>query len=366
MEFNSNIRYWLALTQLPGLGPVTIRHCLDFFGDIATFFSAKSIDLKNVGLKDYQINRIQSPNWQAIDRDLEWCIQNHCHILTLFDEGYPVLLREIVGAPILLFVRGEVDLLLKPQLAIVGSRNPTVTGYELAKQFAYYLAKAGLIITSGFAAGIDAASHQGALNSAGKTLAVFGTGLNRIYPAAHGKLARSILENGALISEFMPNEQPKAKNFPRRNRVISGLSLGVLVVEAALKSGSLISARFAAEQGREVFALPGSIHNTLSRGCHYLIQEGAKLVEKAEDILEELGPLQGIQKPSKEIPNRLNVEKLNVESKRLMDCLGFELTTMDTIIVRSGLTASEVSSMLLSLELSGYVQSVQGGYVRTM
>jgi DNA processing protein len=210
------------------------------------------------------------------------------------DGRYPPLLREIPQAPPVLFVHGDPDCLRVPQLAMVGTRNPTPSGRETARQFAAHLAGAGMIITSGLALGIDAAAHQGALAGGGRTIAVMGTSLDRVYPAKHRDLARAIAERGALVSELPTGTPALAENFPRRNRLISGLALGVLVVEAALQSGSLITARLALDQGREVFAIPGSIHNPLAKGCHALIRQGAKLVETANDIVEELGALAAV------------------------------------------------------------------------
>ena len=364
MKTNPNSHYWLALANLPGIGPVTVRRWLETFDDIPSLFLASVDEMHAAGVTPKQQALLRTINWKIIADQLFWCEKNDCHLITLVDDQYPDLLREIASAPLLLFVQGDPSLLKKPQMAIVGSRNPSIIGKELAEQFAYYLAKAGLIITSGLALGIDAASHQGAISSGGKTLAILGSGLNSIYPPKHRKLAETIIANGALISEFMPNEMPKANHFPRRNRIISGLSLGVLVVEAALQSGSLITARFANEQGREVFAIPGSIHNPLSRGCHQLIREGAKLAETAEDVLEELGALYAFtqaKKPEIKVPDDV---KLDVKSRELLTKIGFEVAPLDAIILRSGLTASEVSSMLLSLEMLGYVQNVPGGYIR--
>lgn len=258
------------------------------------------------------------------------------------------------------YLFGVILIYSRPQLAIVGSRNPTPTGCELAEQFAYYLAEAGLVVTSGLALGIDGGGHRGAINARGKTIAVCGTGLQHVYPNSHRQLAEDIIQNGALVSEFPPDTLPKAKHFPMRNRVISGLSLGVLVIEAALKSGSLITARLAIDQGREVFALPGSIHNPLARGCHQLIRQGAKLVETAGDILEELGAMHAVITPL--IPSKKG--SLDAPYQEVLKQIGYEITTLDAIILRCGLTAGKVSSMLLLLELEGHVQSVPGGYVR--
>jgi DNA processing protein len=353
--------YWLAATSLPDIGPITFSNWLMLFEDIRTLFSAKKADLIYAGLTEKQIDALQNPDWHTAEKNLAWCEKNACQLITIVDSAYPKLLKEISAAPILLYVRGDMTILSEPQLAIVGSRNPTPSGKELAHYFAYTLAKAGLHITSGLALGIDAASHRGALEAEGKTLAVFGTGLNQVYPASHRKLAEEISAKGILVSEFSPLEPPRAAHFPRRNRVISGLSLGVLVVEAAMQSGSLITARYASEQGREVFAIPGSIHNPLARGCHYLIRQGAKLVETVEDILEELGTLQAVSTP-KTIAKTKNHATLAPALRAVLTHIGYEVTSLDTIIMRSGLTAAEVSSMLLSLELQDLIRTTHGGY----
>ncbi|MHB1946882.1 MAG: DNA-processing protein DprA [Gammaproteobacteria bacterium] len=357
----NDIYYWLAAIRLDGIGPIRLRCWLDYFGTLKKFFAATTTDLQSAGLTPRQINAVKNCDFRAVEKDLLWCSENNCSLITSDDEKYPTLLREIPDAPLLLFALGDVSLLSQPQLAIVGSRNPTPMGSQMAEEFGYYLTKAGLIVTSGLALGIDAASHKGALNAEGKTIAVCGSGLQHIYPASHRKLAKEIINNGAVISELPPDTRPIAKHFPMRNRVISGLSMGVLVVEAALRSGSLITARFAVDQGREVFALPGSIHNPLTRGCHQLIRQGAKLIETAEDILEELGALNAIiPKRSKDPGSKL----LDTKQLDLLKQIGYEITSLDAIIMRSGLTAGEVSSMLLSLELEGYVQIAPGGYVR--
>jgi DNA processing protein len=278
-------------------------------------------------------------------------------------------LREIPDPPPLLFVHGDPEVLHTPQLAMVGSRNPSVSGSETAREFAYHLATSGLSITSGLAIGIDGASHAGALDAGGITIAVTGTGLDRVYPASQHDLAHRIAEQGALVSEFPPQTQVKSGNFPRRNRIISGLALGTLVVEAAHKSGSLITARLASEQGREVFAIPGSIHNPMARGCHRLIRQGAKLVETANDVLEELAPLLQELEPLPHQGTQESLElrdELDAEYQLLLKCMGFDPTPIDLLIERSGLTAEVVSSMLILLELEGHVSSAPGGiYCRT-
>jgi DNA processing protein len=316
----------------------------------------------------------------AAEHEVAWLAEANHHLITLTDPRYPTRLREIADPPAVLYVIGDPDLLSATQLGIVGSRNPTPGGSETAHAFASYLTQSGLTITSGLALGVDAAAHRGALEAGGKTIAVAGTGLDRVYPARHRELAHEIAGHGALISEFPLGTPALASNFPRRNRIISGLSLGVLVVEAAVQSGSLITARLAAEQGREVFAIPGSIHNPLARGCHALIRQGAKLVETAADILEELGPIARVTAavqgstnvaggrtpeatPARQTDGEGNIATgLGVEAMTLLDCLGFDPTPVDSLIERSGLTPEAVSSMLLVLELQGHVVSAPGGH----
>jgi len=303
------------------------------------------------------------PDWDLIEKDLIWLEQDNRHIVTIQDPRYPELLKQIADPPGLIFVQGDVDLLSQWQLAIVGSRNPSASGVDASYEFARYLAQGGISITSGLAIGIDAAAHKGALSAGGKTIAVVGTGLDRVYPAKHRELAHEIADSGAIISEFALGTPPKAENFPRRNRLISGLSLGTLVIEAAIRSGSLITARMAMEQGREVFAIPGSIHNPLARGCHKLIREGAKLVETATDILEELGALAGVQQPIIENTRQAVSEpqELDKDYQCLLENLGYDPIQIDVLIERCGLTADVVSSMLLLLELQGQVESLPGG-----
>lgn len=363
---NKDISYWLAAIHMPGIGPARIRRWLNTFNDIKTLLTASTSDLQAAGLAPKEMIALKNPNWKAVEKDLAWAEKADCHLIASSDPTYPILLKELNDAPLVLYVRGKPEVLSCPQLAIVGSRNPTAAGSALAEQFAHALAEAGLVITSGLALGVDAASHKGALASSSTTIAVFGTGVDQIYPVSHQSLAEEIAASGALVSEFPPGSPPTAKNFPRRNRIISGLSLGVLVIEAALRSGSLITARFASEQGREVFAVPGSIHNPLARGCHQLIREGAKLVEKAEEVLEELGPLWQAMAQDGASVKPVKDDSLPQEAQCLLKEIGYEVTAHDTLIVRSGLTASEVSSMLLSLELRGYVLRVPGGYVRSL
>ena len=300
----------------------------------------------------------------ALDPAREWLEQPGNQLLTLISPEYPPLLREIPDPPDTLFPRGHYQVLQIPQLAMVGSRNPTPAGEITAQSFARYFAGRGLAITSGLATGIDAASHSGALDADGITVAVCATGLDLTYPAVNKTLAARIAERGALISEFPLGSAPRRHHFPRRNRIISGLAVGTLVVEAARRSGSLITARTALEQGREVFAVPGSIHNPMARGCHRLIRGGAKLVETAEDVLEEISGLVGAQleqagEPPEAPP--VSEDPLDSDYIRLLDSMGFEPVNQDTLVERSGLTAAEVSSMLLILELRGTVAAGHGG-----
>jgi DNA processing protein len=358
--------YWIALGYLKGVGPIRLQQALEIFGDIKNFFMASSSECQQIGIHFKQNQLADTINWKKIEKDLHWCEQNHCCLLTWLDNDYPDLLKEIPSPPPLLYVKGDVKLLSTPQLAIVGSRNPTAIGHRTAEQFAAALVNVGITITSGLALGIDAASHRGALAAKGKTIAVMATGLKQLYPRAHKKLAEEIVQTGAIVSEFALALNANKSHFPQRNRIISGLSMGVLVVEAALKSGSLITARFAAEQGREVFAIPSSIHHPLGKGCHHLIRQGAKLVENIEDILVELAPLHDSMFKKMPPPNETTekkVEDIDTALRQLLIQIGYEPTSLDTIVARSGLTPSEVSSMLLLLELKGYINTVPGGYI---
>lgn len=374
---SENLRNWLALTHAPNLGPMKIQVLLDYFESPEAVLNAGNTAWQSAGLSEKTIQYLRAPDWDKVETDLKWAEQKNASILTLDDVDYPPMLKSIADAPTLLYVLGKKDVLQQPQLAMVGSRNPSHAGMDTAHDFAAYLAKMGLTVTSGLALGIDAASHQGALSvtgeSGGYTVAVAGTGLDRVYPARHRELAHHIAENGVLISEYAPGTPPLPANFPRRNRIISGLSMGVLVIEAALHSGSLITARCAVEQGREVFAVPGSINNPLAKGCHALIRQGAKLVETAEHILEELGGFISLLAENNQLGQRspgqndLNNElkpviNVDAEYQEILKCVDFEPTSVDKVVERSGLTADAVCSMLLVLELQGYVTALSGGY----
>ncbi|HHJ80708.1 MAG TPA: DNA-protecting protein DprA, partial [Candidatus Tenderia electrophaga] len=289
-ETDTSLAAWLALLHCPGIGPRRYSTLLEYYHQPSNLLDAGADEINQLDLPDKTRQWLKQPDWKLVENDLNW-LNSHPdhHIINIHEQRYPAQLRQIDSAPALLFAIGDSALLSTNQLGIVGSRNPSAGGKENSFHFAQSLSQAGLTITSGMALGIDAAAHKGALANNGKTIAVTGTGLDRVYPARHRQLAHDIATNGTIISEFPIGTPPLPDHFPRRNRIISGLSLGILVVEAAPKSGSLISARLANEQGLEVFAIPGSIHNPLARGCHQLIRQGAKLVETTTDILEELG-----------------------------------------------------------------------------
>lgn len=284
-------------------------------------------------------------------------------IITINDAVYPPLLREIYQPPKKLFVLGDVAALQQPQIALVGSRRPTPLGLEIAREFAYELANLGMIVTSGLALGIDGAAHQACVAAKKTTIAVLANGLDFIYPRQHRELAAAIIDNGgALVSEWPPGTKPLAAYFPQRNRIITGLSLGVLVVEASLKSGSLISARLAMEQDREVFAVPGSLHNSQAAGCHLLISQGAKLVTQGSEILAEIG---GNWPKIQRACEQSITQRLDSAHRKLLECVDFSPTPAEIILNRCGLKGPEFSTMLLSLEIKGYINKVTAGYIRS-
>ncbi len=300
-----------------------------------------------------------------VETDLAWLRDGPGRgILALCDAAYPRLLRSIADPPPLLYYLGDPDVLGQVQMAVVGSRNPTPGGRETAAAFSRFLARNGLVITSGLARGIDTAAHRGALAAEGYTVAVLGTGVDRVYPAENRALARQIAETGVVVSEFPLGTSARALHFPRRNRIISGLAVGTLVVEAASRSGSLITARLAGEQGREVFAIPGSIQNPMARGCHELIRQGAKLVETAAHILEELPPLMDVAAPgggAADGPSASAPGGLAEDYIALLEAMGYDPVSVDQLVERTGLTANVLSSMLLLLELEGHIGPVAGG-----
>lgn len=358
-----DLAYWLLLLRAPHLGIKTFYKALQHFETPQQVFLANHSDRLNTGLfKKPTLTYLASADMTLVQADLDWMQKENCHILTLIDKRYPPQLKTIADPPPILYVRGDVDCLQDPQLAIVGSRNPTTGGEQNAQKFAADLAKLGLVITSGMASGIDAQAHIGALEQGAKTIAVCGTGLDRIYPAKHKSLAHQISMQGALISEFFIGTSPMASNFPRRNRLISGLSLGTLVVEASIKSGTMITAKLAAEQGKEVFAIPSSIHNPLSEGCHYLINQGAKLVSRVNDIVEELpkGSLNDIL-PQK---NTDSIKEMDKTGSKVLKCLSYEPLSVDQLVEKTQLSPQIVSQELLLLELAGKLEKTHAqGYV---
>jgi DNA processing protein len=348
------------LARAPGLTAEHVRALFALTGGESGFQGARHV-LREVGIPPAARAFLAAPDEDALSADLQWIEASGAHLILCTDAAYPPLLAATAGAPAVLFVLGAIEALQSPQLAMVGSRSPTATGRATARAFAADLARAGLTITSGLAVGVDAASHEGALVAGGLTIAVFGTGLDAVYPARNRGLAARILEHGALVSEFPPRTGPARRNFPQRNRIISGLSQGTLVVEAAHRSGSLVTARLAAEQGRDVFAIPGSIHNPLARGCHKLIRDGAILVQTPREVLEEFQiPLfkQRLMSGAMVVEGATPLDK---EYEMLLDALGFEPATIDVLVERTGLPGESIASMLLILELEGCVAALPGG-----
>jgi DNA processing protein len=356
----------LALARTPGLGTAGLSELLARHGSPAAIFDNAAHGSSSDALSAAARTAFKHPDWASVDQDQAWLDKAGATVLPFTDPVFPALLHEIPGTPVLLFLRGDISLLGSPQLAMVGSRNPSSEGRRNAEEFAAYLAGCGLTITSGMALGVDGAGHRGALRAKGSTIAVWGTGLDKPYPPRHRELAEEIAAKGLLVSEFPPGTPPLPTHFPSRNRIISGLAIGTLVVEAAARSGSLITARLAAEQGREVFAIPGSIHNPMARGCHRLIRQGAKLVESAGDILEELAPLLKLELPFETTVAAAGAasasESDDPDYRLLLNSMAFAPTSVDALVERTGLTPDVVSSMLLMLELQGQVEAAPGGH----
>ena len=418
---------WLAFNRIFGASPRVAGRVLAYAGSPAVALRLDPSEIRQLRLSEGVAGRLRDPDWQGVESDLRW-LSKPCRSLVWLGHGnYPRLLAQVPDPPPVLFVKGDPEALQWPMVAIVGSRNASTTGREVAHEFARTLGASGVGVVSGLALGIDGAAHRGALRSAAPTVAVCAQGLDRVYPAIHEELAEAISASGALVSEFPVGTVPSRSNFPRRNRLISGLSMGVLVVEASRRSGALITARQAIEQGRDVFAVPGSIRNPLARGCHELIRAGAKLVECVEDVLEEITgfletkPEAGIgREPSAEgadwpagtgpaSPGRIcggpatpsarirgsapaaqpieafvempgenrapapprdpegTTTPLDENARRVLESLGFEANTVDLMVARLGLTAETLSSILLALELDGYVRSTaDGSYERVL
>ena len=366
----NDLKLWLTLNQTPGLGNAAICQLLAKFGSPEAIFSASISQLREIVDDEIARKISHGVNIEAITPTLDWLKKDNAHVVTLADNTYPQKLLEISNPPVVLYAIGNVHWLNHPSIAMVGSRSATPQGEKNAEEFAMSLCNHGLCVVSGMALGIDGAAHRGALKASGQangaTIAVVGTGLDIVYPARHRDLAHKIAERGLIISEFPLGTPSKAQNFPRRNRLISGLSLGCLVVEANIDSGSLITARLSVEQGREVFAIPGSIHSPVSKGCHQLIKQGAKLVENTQDILEELKNLLPKNTTQAHSPSGL-IDKLNSkdtihsEPNTVLACMGFDAINFETLLSLSGLTTEALSSMLMVLELENKVAVLTGG-----
>lgn len=383
------------MLRAPGLGASTLLERLTEDGSLKALFPAKNpTGSSHFHIKPETRRWLREPDEALIQTDLDWLSRDGHHLITYDHPDYPTLLKQTARPPLALWLIGDPALLWRAQVAVVGSRNPTAGGVDNAKAFSAHLSAAGMVITSGLAMGVDAAAHEAALDAGGETVAVVGTGLDRVYPARNQALARRIAKQGVLVSEYPPGTDARPGHFPARNRIIGWLSLGTLVVEAGIQSGSLITARLAAEQGREVFAIPGSIHNPMARGCHRLLRQGAKLVESGQDIVEELGPMAGrladvlrerldreaalegvdpapnIQSPAassgdssaaSEQPGADALIEADEDYRQLWSKLGHDPQPVDRLVASSGLSAAAVSSMLLMLELQGKVEAHPGG-----
>lgn len=373
MNEQAELRDWLTALRTPGLGPGGLRERLavaggrigDVLAQLRRHASALDADAKAW---------LDQPDEARIAADLAWLGEPNHRLLRCTDADFPPQLETIPQPPAALFAAGDAGALLRPQVAIVGARSASVAGKNNASAFARYLAQAGFVITSGLADGIDGAAHEAALDADQPTVAVIGTGPDLVYPRKHRELSGRVSAHGALVSEFPPGTAARADHFPRRNRLIAGLSLGTVVIEAGLQSGSLITARLAGEQGREVFAVPGSIHNPLARGCHRLIRDGARLVESASEIAEILVPaaralgaelaLRLERSPAAPAGRRRPASggwRDDPEYRRLLDVLGHDPMALDELAARTGQAAAELSSMLLMLELEGCVEGLPGG-----
>ncbi|PRC94481.1 DNA-processing protein DprA [Solimicrobium silvestre] len=374
----SDVSDWIRLTATPGIGCEAARKLLLEFGLPDQIFSASYAALKQV-VSERQAKALCEPPTETIlaliERTHLWCAEPNNFLITLADNNYPTLLLEIPDPPTLLYVKGRIELLSNTSIAVVGSRNASTQGSINAKQFSSNLSQSGLTIVSGMALGIDTAAHEGGLESldltSGSTIAVIGTGADIVYPARNRGLAHKIAEHGCIVSEYALGTPAIASNFPRRNRLISGLSQGVLVIEAAAQSGSLITARMALEQGRDVFAIPGSIHSPLAKGCHLLIKQGAKLVETAQDILQELrlDTLDSKPEPAQSMlpfPSNTNNEIETEAESELLIAIGYDPIHPDVLAQRCNVDSGELSAKLLMLELDGHVEVLAGGLYRRL
>jgi DNA processing protein len=368
--------YLLALNRMPGIGSRTMVKLIQRWPVLDDFFQLSVQEKIHAGCSRRVAEILSAINVSCVDQDFEWeAAQANRKLITWVDsdDTYPYLLKQIHDPPPVLYAEGDFQAFLQPTLAIVGTRKPSVSGGEIAWQFAYEIAKAEVTIVSGLARGIDARAHEGSIAASGKTIAVMGTGIDCIYPRQHAKLAKQIVENGLILSEFPLKCPPVAGHFPRRNRIISGLSLATLVVESAVRSGSLLTARLALEQDRDVLAIPGSIRNIQSAGCHYLLQQGAKLITSVADVLEDFSSEKYCKKNLKKqvLKTRYNDrnesnDNINKNDKSILDYLGDELISVDQLVVKIGWPVEDIICHLVELELDGLVQSLPGGYVRCM
>ncbi|MEE4174674.1 MAG: DNA-processing protein DprA [Xanthomonadales bacterium] len=369
---------WLKIARAPGLNGRRLLELLPAVGGADALCATPAGQLTAMGLEPEQVRALREPDPALLASDQAWLAGDGHHLIGISEPDYPALLQQIAGPPAVLWVWGDPAALWQPQIAMVGSRNPTPGGREHAREFAETLVREGWAITSGLAAGIDVTAHVGALDAGGQTVAVLGTGPDQVYPARNATVAEAIAGQGAVVTELPPGSPPRKQHFPSRNRIIAGLSLGVLVVEAALNSGSLITARLAADQGREVFALPGSLHNPMVKGCHRLIKQGARLAESTADITGALAPMAG--ELARALKRRLAVEEApekqaavrapedeellrDNDYAQLWSALGHDPITQEQLLSRLNIDARSLSSMLLMLELRGLVQTIDGGRV---
>lgn len=358
----SDLKYWLALNFIPDIGPVSAGRLLSAFGSPENIFQMSVRELKQV--EDIGENRAKNiaafNRWDLVDREIEKAQKNNIQLITKNDKAYPEMMRRVHGAPSVIYVKGELKDTDKYAIAMVGSRTSTDYGSQIAERISQKLSASGLTVVSGMARGIDSVSHKGALKAGGRTIAVLGSGLDMPYPPENRKLMNEIASSGAVISEFPFGTLPNRENFPRRNRIISALSLGVIVVEAALDSGSLITVAYALEQGREVFAVPGNITSGTSKGTNDLIKKGARLVESAEEVLDELRPqIKGILREAKASASKPRPE-MNAEEKTVYNYLNDEPKHIDSIIRQLNMPTNRALSILLNLELKGVVRQTQG------
>jgi DNA processing protein len=366
MDDLQELESWLTLQHLQVFPPSQAFQLLAFFGSPQVLLQADDVALDVLSKEQASIIKAIRDNrhheiHQQVKRHIEWLEQAQVRVVTYFSQHYPQALKETHRPPLLLYVKGNIDVLHKTQVAVVGARKASSFAQDIAYQWSAELARQGVVITSGLALGIDGAAHKGALSVSAETIAVLAHGLDQIYPARHKQLAEEICESGALVSEFPLGSAPKKDHFPRRNRIISGLSMGVLVVEAAVKSGSLITARYALEQNRDVFAVPGSINNVMAKGCHYLIKEGAYLVEGPEDILHAMAWQSSKQE---ELFPAVNKQALSDKAKKVLECIPFDAVHLDSLMQSSKFSIADLTIELLLLEAEGYIEALMGNYRR--